>query len=89
VPEKKWIEIAQLAALIEDSLSACAGWTVPSPTIYLRTNGVARDNWYIELNGLDHSMVQAIASLQNRFNVKIPGDVPQKPQPMSTRLVML
>ncbi len=82
--EKQLIEIERLAALIEDSLSACAGWTVPCPAIHLETLPHAKENWYVDLDGLDPMMVRAIESLQRRFGVKASGAAPREPGPFRT-----
>jgi hypothetical protein len=70
--EKKAIDIEELAALIEDSLSACMGGNVTCPTIHLKPDPFARENWHIELDDVDILVIQAIKPLQQRFNVKPP-----------------
>ncbi len=71
--KKTAIDIEELALLIEDSLSACAGSSVKCPTIHLRPDPLARENWFIELDDVDILMSQAIQPLQQRFNVKHPA----------------
>ncbi|MEH3086882.1 MAG: hypothetical protein PGN26_10190 [Xylophilus ampelinus] len=82
--EKQLIEIERLAGLIEDSLSACAGWTVPCPAIQLGTLPNAQENWFVDLDGLDPMMVRAIESLQRRFGVKASGAAPCEHGPFRT-----
>ncbi len=67
----------ELALLLEDALSAAAGWTVPPPDIQAMEALAGGANWTVDMVRMDEAMRAAVRNLQSRYELdqpRPPGD---------------
>lgn len=62
----------ELASLLEDALSAAAGWTVPPPDIQALDATAGEVNWTVDTGRMDESMRAAVRNLQARYELDRP-----------------
>jgi hypothetical protein len=72
-PVRQGRTVDELAALLEDALSAAAGWTVPPPDIVPLEGASGAPNWTVDTRRMDDGMRAAVRNLQSRYELKAPG----------------
>jgi len=60
----------QLAVLLEDALSAAAGWTVVPPQIQLLRDGAGSTDWTVDTSQMDDAMRSVAFRMQQRYRVR-------------------
>ncbi len=68
-PIRQGRTIDELALLLEDALSAAAGWTVPPPTIQPVEAPSGGANWTVDTRQMDEGMRAAVRNLQARYEI--------------------
>ncbi len=77
-PVRQGRTMDELAALLEDALSACAGWTVPPPDILPVDSAPGAANWTVDIRRMDDDMRAAVRNLQARYELSTTRSGPRR-----------
>ncbi|MEH3087424.1 MAG: hypothetical protein PGN26_13030 [Xylophilus ampelinus] len=66
----KSVSLQQLVVLLEDALSAAAGWTVVPPQVQLSPARAGVAAWTVDCAGMDEALQAVVARMQQRYRVR-------------------